>query len=99
MLRELLGELLGCEELEKEGQLLSEETESIGIQELVLGRDKELLEALFDVLIRTSEVSDIVSEVKAETGSEAKVGVELLHSDIVVMSDAIGAVSVLHFPR
>lgn len=95
LLKELLEELLVCEEPEK-GQLPLRETEPVDTQELRLGEDRVLLEVLLYALILTSEAPEIVSEVKAALGREAKVGVELLHSDIVVViSDAIDAVSAI----
>lgn len=89
--------LLECENLVA-AQSLLDDTESVDMQELVLGRNEVLLEALFEFSILTSEAPGIVSEIKVEIGSEAKVGVKGLHFDIVVMSDAVDVVSALSIP-
>lgn len=72
------------------------------MQEPMLSKEQALLAvvivALLDAVILASEVLDVVLEVKVEEGNEAKLGVLPLHSDTVVMFDAIdvvNAVSVL----
>lgn len=69
------------------------------MQEFVLAKIELLLEALVEVSIPTSEPSDISSEMEAEIWREAKIGVEVLHSDMVVTSDVIDPVSVVSIPK
>lgn len=61
------------------------------MQELVLSKEEVLLEALLVAIIGPEEL-DVVSEVKAEEGNEAKLGVVSMHSDIVVILDTIDVI-------
>ena len=58
----------------------------------MLGQEKVLFEAL-DVATQASEALYVVLEVKAEGGNEEKLGLVLLDSDIVIISDATDVLS------
>ena len=65
------------------------------MQNLILCKEDMLLETLHGAMIPVPKALDFVLEIKAEGGNEAKLGVVLLHSGIVVISDAIDDVPVV----
>lgn len=65
------------------------------MQKLILGKEDVLLEALYGAVIPAPKALSFVLEIKAEGGNEAKLGVVLLHSGIVVISDANDEVPVV----